>query len=67
MAKTAILKDICPHCGCALFIKAIDEVSCTNRNCQYGELHLIGEGTLELKSQVMMLVNNYNPKEIASC
>lgn len=44
-----ILDRNCPRCGCVLFIQAIDSVWCIRPECSYGELHLVGNGTQDLK------------------
>lgn len=37
----------CPECESRIVALPPDRAWCTNRKCNYGELHLIGNGVLE--------------------
>lgn len=51
-----ILNLFCPKCSCNLFIKAIDSVWCTNQECNYAELHIVGDGTVRLKNKINCVI-----------
>ena len=47
--KPAILKhQLCPKCNSELGAIHPDRVWCTNKECNYAQLHLVGKGTREL-------------------
>lgn len=63
--KMKILKDVCPRCGCALVVHAIDSVWCISNACRYAELHLIGNGTRDIRFEglnIMMNIVNVKTK-----
>ena len=48
--EPAILLDrICKECNSELGALHPDRVWCTNPECNYGELHIVGNGTINLK------------------
>lgn len=61
--KPLILKDAtCPRCNNRLGAIIPDRVWCINSNCDYGEMHIVGNGVKHLEFETdENLINSLTP------